>query len=269
MTSHEANRRATSLFKDKVVLISGTGGGQGREAALAFAREGAKVLGCDIVVKNSEETTRLVNEAGGEMISLEPVDLADPGDAKRWVDAAIKQWGQVDVLYNNAASVGLAPFEVATIDHWNYTIRNELTLSYVAARAVWPHMVERKKGVIVNVASIAGRVELPVFPAVAHGVANAGVQALTRMLAGAGAPHGIRSVSISPGIVLNPNAPKPFDDPQSPEMRALWGPTPLGRPARIEEVLETTLFLASDKASYITGTDIAVDGGLSGIVWPR
>ncbi|KAJ5631315.1 Short-chain dehydrogenase/reductase SDR [Penicillium longicatenatum] len=130
-------------------------------------------------------------------------------------------------------------------------------------------MMERKKGVIVNVASVTGHIELSVFPTVAHGVANAGVQALTRMLAGAGAPHGIRSVSISPGVVFNPNAPKPFDDPESPEMRALWEPTPLGRPARIEEVLETALFLASDKASYMTGTDIAVDGGLSGIVWPR
>ncbi|KAJ5659498.1 hypothetical protein N7507_005949 [Penicillium longicatenatum] len=165
------------LFKDKVVLISGTGGGQGREAALAFAREGAKVLGCDVVVKSSEETTRLVDEAGGEMISLEPVDLANPRDAKRWVDTAIKQWGQVDVLYNNTASVGIAPFEIATIKHWNHTIRNELTLSYVAARAVWPHMMERKQGVIVNVASVAGHIELSVFPAVAHGMANAGVQA--------------------------------------------------------------------------------------------
>ena len=257
------------LFDDKVVLISGTGGGQGRVAAMAFAREGARVLGCDVVVEKSEETTRLVTEAGGEMISVEPVDLAEPDDAERWVNTAISHWGQVDVLYNNAGAVGIAPFDDATVEHWNFTLRNELTLSYVAARAVWPHMIKRNSGVIVSVASVAGSVELPVFPGIAHGAANAGVQALTRMLAAAGAEHGIRAVSISPGIVLNPNSPAPYDDPDSPAMRELWGPTPLGRPAQMDEIVETAVFLASDKASYITGTDIAVDGGMSGVVWRK
>jgi NAD(P)-dependent dehydrogenase (short-subunit alcohol dehydrogenase family) len=258
-----------TLFNDKVVLVSGSGGGQGRVAALAFAREGAKVLGCDIVPGASIETTRLVNEAGGEMISLEPIDLANPADAERWAAAAISRWGQIDVLYNNAAAVGFAPFDQATIEHWDFTIRNELTLAYVASRSVWPHMVRRKRGVIVSVASVAGHIEVPNFPAVAHGVANAGVQALARMLAAVGAPHGIRSVSISPGVVLNKNVPAPFNDPDSPEMQALYAPTALGRPARMEEIVETSLFLASDKASYITGTDIAVDGGMSGIIWRK
>ncbi len=165
------------------------------------------------------------------MISLEPLDLANPADAERWVAAAIERWGQIDVLYNNAAGIARAPFEEATVDHWNYTLRNELTLGYVAARAAWPHFVRQGRGVIVSVASVAGHIELAGLPFVAHGVANAGVQAMARMFASEGAPHGIRSVSISPGIVANPYQPEPYGNPASPEMTALWGPTPLGRPA--------------------------------------
>jgi NAD(P)-dependent dehydrogenase (short-subunit alcohol dehydrogenase family) len=255
-------------FAGKVVLISGTGGRQGRVAAMAFATEGAKVLGCDVNAERSAETTRLVTEAGGEMISLETIDLADPADAKRWVAMATSRWGQIDVLYNNAAGLAIARFDDATLDQWNHTIRNELTLGYVAARAVWPHFVEQKKGVIVSIASIAGQLELlNTFPCVAHGVANAGVQALARMLAAAGAAHGIRSVSISPGIVSNPKPAGFIGDPNTPQMKTLWEAAALGRPAEIDEIVKTAMFLASDDASYITGTDIAVDGGMSGILW--
>ncbi len=189
--------------------------------------------------------------------------------AERWVAAAIERWGQIDVLYNNAAGIARAPFEEATVDHWNYTLRNELTLGYVAARAAWPHFVRQGRGCIVSVASVAGHIELAGLPFVAHGVANAGVQAMARMFASEGAPHGIRSVSISPGIVANPYQPEPYGNPASPEMTALWGPTPLGRPAKMEEVVNTALFLASDDASYITGTDVLVDGGMSSVLWRR
>ncbi len=189
-------------------------------------------------------------------------------EAKRWATEAISRWGRIDVLYNNAAGVGFAPFDAASIEHWDYTIRNELTVAYVAARAVWPQMLTQNKGVIVSVASIAGHLELSGFPAVAHGAANAGVQALTRMLAAQGAPHGIRSVSLSPGLVANPDAlPSPtLDEHGLPKARPLWRHAALGRPARMEEIVETALFLASDRASYIIGKDIAVDGGMSGII---
>jgi NAD(P)-dependent dehydrogenase (short-subunit alcohol dehydrogenase family) len=256
-------------FNDKVVLISGSGGRMGQIAALMFAREGAKVLGCDVSAERAEQTCMRVTEAGGEMVSLAPLDLANPEEAARWVAEAVSRWGRIDVLYNNAAGVGIAPFDEASIEHWDYTIRNELTIAYVATRAVWPQMVKQQKGVIVSVASIAGHRELSGFPAIAHGAANAGVQALTRMLAAQGAPHGIRAVSISPGLVANPDAPPSpaLDEFGLPKARPLWRHAPLGRPARAEEVVETALFLASDRASYITGTDIAVDGGMSGVIW--
>ncbi len=256
-------------FAGKVVLISGTGGGQGRVAAHAFAREGASVIGCDVNVERSLETTKQVVEAGGDMISLEPLDLGNPADAERWVRAAIEKYGHIDVLYNNAAGIARATFDDTTVDHWNYTLRNELTIGYVATRAAWPHFVRQGHGVIVSVASVAGHIELAGLPFVAHGVANAGVQAMARLFAAEGAPHGIRSVSISPGIVHNPHQAAPFSDPSSPEMTRLWGPTPLGRPAKMEEVVNTALFLASDDASFITGEDVLVDGGLSKVLWRR
>ncbi len=255
-------------FKDKVILISGTGGRQGRVAAMAFAKEGARVLGCDVAAERSAETARMVRDAGGEMISLEPLDLANPADAGRWIDTAISQWGRIDVLYNNAAGVAFAQFNDATLDHWDYTLRNELTIGYVATRAAWPHFVRQGKGVVLSVASIAGHLELSEFPCVAHGVANAGIQAMARMFAAAGAPHGIRSVSISPGLVKF-DAPASYKSPLSPDSEPMWKPAAMGRPAEAIEIINTAMFLASDDASYITGTDIAVDGGMSGIIWRK
>ena len=255
-------------FKDKVVLISGTGGRQGRVAAITFAKEGARVLGCDVAVEQSAETTRMVRNAGGEMVSLEPLDLANPIDAERWVATAISQWGRIDVLYNNAAGVGFAPFDDATIEHWDYTLRNELTIGYVATRAAWPHFVRQRNGVVLSVASIAGRLELSDFPCVAHGVANAGIQAMARMFAAAGAPHGIRSVSLSPGLVRF-DAPASSSSPLPQGAEPLWKPAAMGRPGEIMEIVKTAMFLASDDASYITGTDVAVDGGMSGVIWRR
>jgi meso-butanediol dehydrogenase/(S,S)-butanediol dehydrogenase/diacetyl reductase len=255
-------------FKEKVVLISGTGGRQGRVAAMAFANEGARVLGCDVAVEQSAQTTRLVRDAGGEMTSLEPLDLANPEDADRWAATAIAQWGRIDVLYNNAAGVGFAAFDEATIEHWDFTLRNELTIGYVATRAAWPYFVKQGHGVILSVASIAGHLELSDFPCVAHGVANAGIQAMARMFAAAGAPHGIRSVSLSPGLVRF-DPPASYESPLPARSEPLWKPAAMGRPGEVIEIVNTAMFLASDEASYITGTDIAVDGGMSGIIWRK
>ncbi len=144
-------------FDGKVVLISGVGGSQGRVAALAFACEGAKVLGADLNNPGrAEETCRLVRDSGGEMLCMAPLDVADPDAAALWTDTAARQWGGIDVLYNNAGALKLAAMAEATMEDWDYTIRNELTVSFVAARAAWPHLVRRGGGVILNVSSIAG-----------------------------------------------------------------------------------------------------------------
>ncbi|MBP1326347.1 NAD(P)-dependent dehydrogenase (short-subunit alcohol dehydrogenase family) [Leucobacter exalbidus] len=255
-------------FDGKVVLISGTGSGMGRAAALAFAAKGAHVVGADINLDNALETQALVAAQGGEIETVGPVDLADPNDVERWVNSALERFGRIDVLYNNAGSVRFGSFDEYSLDDWEYTIRNELTIDFVTSKAVWPTMVSQSSGVIINIASIAAHREGLAFPATAHSAANAGIVALTRTIAAAGAKHGIRAVSISPGWVENPNSRSSRStDPQVKAMNAhLLSQLPLGRRVSMEEVIDTVMFAASDKASYLTGQDILLDGGMTSAI---
>lgn len=257
---------------DKVTLISGTGGQQGRAAALLFASEGAKVVGCDLNAETSSETTNMVKEGGGQMVSIEPLDLADPEQATRWIQLALDEFGAIDVLYNNASAARMSPIDAMPFDDWNFTLRNELDLIFVATKLAWPHLAE-SKGVIINTASIAGlRGTFSGF-GTAHAATKGGVHAITRELCAQGAAHGIRAVSISPGVIIPESMlamldsmPEPPDGAASvPNMGALLGEMikriPSGRPGTGEDIAKVALFLASDEASYINGADIVVDGG--------
>src|ERR1700689_1781444 len=171
-------------LEGKIVLITGTAGGQGRAAALAFARAGAKVYGCDVKADEAEETVALVTRAGGEMRSLHPLDASEPGNAKRWAQAAHDAWGGIDVLYNNAGSLrAKGPLASSTIEDWDLTIRYELTIVYVATMAVWPYLVARGGGLVLNTASMSGHREYLPLRTAAHGAAKAGVMGFCRMLA--------------------------------------------------------------------------------------
>src|ERR1700681_2377157 len=122
----------------KIVLISGTGGGQGRAAAMAFASAGAKVLGCDINVAGAEQTVEMVKRSGGEMQSMQPLDVSEPDHARVWAELAVSEWGGIDVLYNNAGALSAkGPFAESTLEEWNRTIKYELTIVYVSTMAVW------------------------------------------------------------------------------------------------------------------------------------
>lgn len=243
----------------KVALISGTGGGQGRVAALRFAREGARVFGCDINATAQSETVDLVRAEGLEMAGSGSVDLGDPQDAQAWVENAVAAYGQVDILYNNASSARFAAIGEMSVDDWHYTIRNELDLVFYATRYAWRHLAACG-GVIVNISSVAAWGASASTGLGAHSAAKAGVIALTRQLAIEGVKHRIRAVSISPGVVATPGT-RPFLD--NPAARAvLLAGIPMERAGESEEIVATALFLASDEASYITGTDIVVDGGM-------
>jgi meso-butanediol dehydrogenase / (S,S)-butanediol dehydrogenase / diacetyl reductase len=260
------------LLENKVALISGTGGGQGRAAALAFAREGAVVVGCDVKTDGAIETVAMVEKAGGTMRSAQPIDLSEPADARRWIDEAASEWGGVDILYNNAGALyARGPFADSTLEQWNGTIRHELTLVYVTCHAVWPHLVNRGGGVIINTSSVSGHLELLPLRSAAHGAAKAGVMGLTRMLAAEGAPHGIRAVSISPGLVRTPATERFWngDAAQRAVGVAMTAKVPAGRAGECEEIAEVAVFLASSRASYVNGADITIDGGLrSGLFSP-
>lgn len=252
----------------KIALISGTGGGQGRAAALAFARDGARVMGCDVKIEDARETVALVEAAGGVMRSLEPLDLSEPDQAQQWVDAAVGEWGGIDILYNNAGSLRAhGSFAQSTLEDWNLTLRHELTLVYICCHAAWPHLVARGGGVILNTASVSGHIELLPLRSAAHGAAKAGVMGLTRMLAAEGAPHGIRAVSISPGLVRTPATERFWsgDEAQRATGATMTAKVPTGRAGACEEIAEVAAFLASPRASYVNGSDILVDGGLKSV----
>ncbi|MEV7366637.1 SDR family NAD(P)-dependent oxidoreductase [Streptomyces sp. NPDC091299] len=252
----------TSLLDGKIALITGTGAGMGRVAAQVFAREDAKVVGADIHPDANEETAELVRQAGGEMTGIAPVDLTDPEQARRLVDGAVAAYGGLDVIYNNAASLRFGPLPDFSVEDWHATITGELDIPFFVSEFAWPHLVRRGGGVIINVASMAGMIAGHNPPMVGHTAANAGVIGMTRQMALEGAPHGIRAVAISPGPVLTPASDRDLGDNQAAR-EAITAKTLLRRFARPEEIVELGAFLASDRASYITGANYAVDGGAS------
>ena len=141
----------------KIVLISGTAGGQGRAAAVAFAQAGAHVVGCDVREEGAAETAAIVTASGGSMRSLQPLDPSEPDQAERWVQFALDAFGGIDVVYNNAGSMrARGPFADSTLEDWNLTLRYELTMAYVVAKAAWPALIARGGGVILSTASISG-----------------------------------------------------------------------------------------------------------------
>lgn len=248
------------MLDDKVVLITGTAGGQGRVASLVFAREGAKVVGSDINVDANAETVELVRRAGGEMTGIAPIDLTDPEQARRLVEDAAAAYGGLDVVYNNAAMQHFGPIPDFSVDKWRATIAGELDIPFFVSKFAWPHLVRRGGGVIINIASQAGMIAGETPPMVAHAAANAGVIGMTRQLALEGAPHGIRAVTISPGPILTPASDRDLGDNQAAR-DAITRKTLLKRFGRPEEVVELAAFLASDRAGYITGANYPVEGG--------
>jgi len=258
MSIHSLSSRGR--LAGKVVVITGTAGGQGRAAAELFAAEGAAIVGCDVKADEAAETERLVQAAGGRMVSLQPCDLTDPDAARALVDLAVGEFGRVDVVYNNAGRPAFAPIDAMTDEQWRFTIANELDSVFHVCRAAWPHLCAAGGGSIVNTASLNGQRVVPGLFAAAHTSAKAGVMALTRELALEGGPHGIRANSISPGIVRTPATQHQLDHVPGFAEQAL-NSVVLDRIGEPMDVAYMALFLASDESRWVTGADFLVDGG--------
>lgn len=243
----------------KIALITGTAGGQGRAAALAFAREGAKVVGCDLNSTKANETVAMVRAAGGEMTSMAPVDLSVEEEAEAWVAQAAQTYGGIDILYNNASHGRLGPISSMATATWQSNMRNELDIIFYVTRAAWPHLVARGGGSVINTGSIIAARGSD-MPMAAHGAAKAGVIGLTAHLALEGGPLGIRANCISPGLISNEMFADLLRDPND-NMQKQVRTSPLGRVGRPEDVAPLAVFLASDESGYITGANIVVDGG--------
>ena len=249
-------------LSNKVCVITGTGGSVGRAAALAFAREGAWVVGCDVNVAAAKATVEMVRAQGGTMISLQPCHLTEPSECQALVDLAVREYGRIDVLFNNAAMAYFNWLEDITNEEWNRDLREEIDLVFFLTRAAWPYL-KASHGIVVNTASLNGLMSFKMLGSLAHTTAKAGIIGMTRQLAMEGREHGIRANSISPGLIETNQTREQLKDPEWAS--AMLGKTLLGRLGRPEEVANVALFLASDDSSYVTGVDIVVDGGMK--VW--
>src|SRR5256714_5987177 len=213
----------------KVCVITGTGGSMGRESALAFAREGASVVGCDVAVEAAQAAVEMVRGAGGEMVSMPPCRLTETSDCQALIELAISTYGRIDVLFNLAGVAYFNWLEDVTDEEWDRARRDEVDLVFYLTRAAWPHLKARG-GVVVNMASLNASLSFKILPSLAHTTNKAGIIGMTRQLALEGRAHGIRANSISPGLIESNATLAQLNDPEW--AREMVGRTLLGRLGR-------------------------------------
>jgi NAD(P)-dependent dehydrogenase (short-subunit alcohol dehydrogenase family) len=246
-------------FQEKVVIVTGATSGIGLETARAFAREEAHVV---LVGRNESALTevRATLDAGGHRSATCRADVTAPDAPERIVRTAVEAFGGVDVLVNAAGVIATGSVETTDDEAWDSMMAVNLRAPFRLMRAAAPHLKARR-GAVVNVSSVNG---LRSFAGVlAYCVSKAGVDHLTRCAALEMAPHGVRVNGVNPGVTItNLHRRGGMDDAQYGAFLARSKEThPLGRPGQPEEVASLILYLASDRAAWMTGETIPIDGG--------
>ena len=244
-------------WEGSTVLVTGASRGLGRTIAKAFAAEGAFVgIGYHRFDQRAEQTLSEIQDMGGGA-TLVKADVSDPEAVDNAIKTFLAEHDGINVLVNNAAIVDDKPFALMSADNWSSVLQTNLGGVFNCSRAVVRSMMARGKGSIVNIGSVAGLIASP--GQANYAASKGGITALTRTLAAELAPKGIRVNTVVPGLLTEGMAQRM--DRQLAEERRCH--IPLARFGNPEEVAHAVLFLASDDASYITGQQLVVDGGLS------
>jgi NAD(P)-dependent dehydrogenase (short-subunit alcohol dehydrogenase family) len=245
-----------ALLHNKVAIVTGGGSGIGEATALLFAAEGAQVVVADIRLDAARATTAAITAAGGTAVAV-PADVTQANDVQAMIQTAVHTYGGLDILFNNAG-IGVQGNAVELTEAmWDRVVALNLTGVFLGCKYAIPEMIKRGGGSIINTASIMGLVGgslSAVYPAT-----KGGVVLLTKNAALDYAQHNIRVNCVCPGHIETPLLQRLLDNPAQREQ--LLRQYPMGRLGQAREIAQGVLFLASDEASFVTGSALVLDGG--------
>ncbi len=257
----------TGRVQNKVVIVTGAGSigagvGNGKAAALVFAREGAKVMLVDLNLAAAKETQEIIDKSGGECFAFQ-ADVSSSAGCKSVIDKCIETWGRVDILHNNVGIELPGGLEDTSEAEWDKTLTVNLKGMFLMCKHAIKPMKAQGSGAIVNISSINAIRTLPAL-SLAYSVSKAGVITLTRDIAVEYAPHGIRVNAILPGMMATPFVTASLTEAYGGNIDNMMDKRdafcPTGNQGQSWDVANLALFLASDDAGYITGEAVTVDG---------
>lgn len=248
----------------KKVIITGGGAGIGLSTALKLVHEGAAVALLDLDGGAAIAEAKKIQEAGGKAFGI-AADVTDAASMEHAVKAAIAALGGVDGLFNNAGIAGFGSVHESTPESWQRVWAVNVTGTFLASRAVLPHMISQRSGSIVNVGSVAGMIGIPGMAA--YCAAKGAVVNLTRQMGAEYAKNGVRVNSVSPGTIAETAMGKSLlgSDTSEEAMNKRLAKYPIGRFGKPEEISAAVVFLLSDASSFCVGSNLAVDGGMTAI----
>jgi NAD(P)-dependent dehydrogenase (short-subunit alcohol dehydrogenase family) len=246
---------------EKVVIVTGSSRGIGRALALAFAKEGANLIVNDRT--NLKAASMVVHEieAMGRQALLIKADVTQRGEVSQMVQHTLEKFGRIDVLINNAGTVTISPAEEFTEEDWDRDLDTNLKGVFLCSQQVGKAMIKQRRGNIINIASMLGKIAFPKHAA--YCASKAGVIALTKVLAVEWAKYNIRVNAIAPGFIytdmIKDMLAKGIRTKE--EHESIIKKIPLGRLGNPDEIASLCVFLASEEAEYITGETVVIDGG--------